>query len=311
MVLRIFIIFSYLQLFFGLMESFNIIRLPFSPYSPYAEFFGKNTDYILDWSKSIMEYNLSKPTGFSGNPNTFGFVALLFAPLLCFYFKNIVYKILFSFGFLILFIKIDSKSLFFCYIFCFFLYYFQCNKVKILLVILSIIILISLTSTLKVETDARIFTIFDEISKGLSMIFSNPHDINLESSTGFRAYLYSTGINKFIESKGLGLGIGGIESYLYETFGHRTAFHNFFLQILVDLGVVGFLIFMFFYLKLIYNLWRSDSMLSNDINHISKILMVIVICAIFSSIAPSGIFYCLPFWAILGFALGIVYLKKI
>lgn len=104
----------------------------------------------------------------------------------------------------------------------------------------------------------------------------------MDTSTGFRSYLYSTGIKSFIETNGIGLGIGGIESYLNKLFGQHTAFHNFFLQLLVDLGILGFLIFMLFYLKLIYRLWKGSFTVFEDLNHISKILTVIVVCGIFS-----------------------------
>ncbi len=312
LVLRIFIFFSFLQLFFGLVESFGILRLPFSPYSSYAHYFGKSNDYIDDWSLAIMDYNLSKPTGFSGNPNTFGFVALLFAPLLCFYPNKKIYKILFSISFLVLFYKIDSKSLFFTYIFGFLLYYFLFEKIKVILYMIPLFLLLPIVSFLNFDFDsnARIFSVFDEMSKGFNLIFSDSNNSDMDTSTGFRSYLYSTGIKSFIETNGIGLGIGGIESYLNKIFGQHTAFHNFFLQLLVDLGILGFLIFMLFYLKLIYRLWKGSFTICEDLNHISKILTVIVICGIFSSIAPSGIFYCLPFWAMLGFALGVTHLKK-
>lgn len=120
-----------------------------------------------------MDYNLSKPTGFSGNPNTFGFVALLFAPLLCFYPNKKIYKILFSISFLVLFYKIDSKSLFFTYIFGFLLYYFLFEKIKVILYMIPLFLLLPIVSFLNFDFDsnARIFSVFDEISKGFNLLF--------------------------------------------------------------------------------------------------------------------------------------------
>lgn len=309
-VLAVFIIFSMLQLFFGLLESFSILRLPFSPYSDYAGLFGKSSSFMEDWTPGITEYNLSKPTGFSGNPNTFGFVALLYSPFLCFLSKK-RYQLIFFILFLILFYKIDSKSLFLTYFIGYILYYFLFEKAKLLIYFIPLFILSFFLVIIgfNFSSDARIFTVFEELVKGLSLLGAAPSVLDLDTSTGFRSYLYSIGLDAFLGTKGLGLGIGGIESYFISIFGQHTAFHNFFFQLLVDLGIIGFLFFTVIYFNTIIKLWKIGNMKDSELGKLSRVLTIIVICVLISSIAPSGIFYCLPFWAILGFALGIIRLK--
>lgn len=315
-IIAIFKVFSALQLFFGILEAYGVLRLPFSPYSPYAHYFGKSADFINDWNINMAIYNLSKPTGFSGNPNTFGFVALLFSPFLCFLPRNNFIKTGASLLFAILFYKIDSKSLFLSFVLGFFIFFISTKKLRIFFftvagMLIPIMILITSLLSLEISQNSRILTTFNEIDKGIDLLTQSPSGINMDDSTSFRSYLYSTGLDAFSSTNGLGMGIGGIESYLSSKLGQHTAFHNFFLQILVDLGVIGFLLFINFYSNLIFKLWEKSKVAkTGDFSKLTKIMSIILICTIFSSIAPSGIFYCLPFWAILGFALGLIHLNS-
>ena len=146
------------------------------------------------------------------------------------------------------------------------------------------------------------FAVVDELIRGIDYISGKSSDSQMDS-TGERAYIYSIGIQKFKETYGIGMGWSGIESYLLNFFGKHTAFHNFFLMILVDLGVIGFLVVILFYFYIIKNLFLGLKKYKGmDLGRIYEAFLLGIILSIFSSITPSGIIYLLPYWFFVGAA---------
>src|SRR5690606_13583454 len=116
-------------------------RLPASPLSPYANFLGHEQFDPNELFADQIEFLYSMPTGFTGNPNNFGFIVLLSFPFIFYYLKNIYLK---SFLFLTTFYLInfiESRGLlvaFFLYIFLYFLVFlFSIKNKNIILFFLS------------------------------------------------------------------------------------------------------------------------------------------------------------------------------
>lgn len=303
-IITIFSIFMWvggLQVLVGLLESLGLFRLPMSPYSQYYILFGHSNEFVGQWSDAVKEYNFSKPTGFSGNPNTFGFAILLLAPFFCFNPDRVV-RIFSVLVFSFLVFKIDSKSLFMAYLimyFCYFLF-FKTRYLPFLVVVLSVMMFV----VAGVGGGGRIVTVFSEIERGIQSLGASDFS---EDSTGYRSFLYSFGFREFLDTYGFGLGLGGIEYSLYKLAGENVAFHNFYLQILVDLGFIGFFLFLAFYLLLLVFIYRGCIVFSaSNLGFIYRSMFLSLIVAIFSSIAPSGIFYSLIYWVFVGYSAALV-----
>ncbi|MDC5230039.1 hypothetical protein NRA18_13035, partial [Acinetobacter baumannii] len=119
------------------------------------------------------------------------------------------------------------------------------------------------------------------------------------------------GFSNLLKEPFLGLGIGGIQSILVSMDFEIQSFHFYFLEMLVDYGVIFYITFLFFYSKLIFKLvkiYRS----SKDLNwkRISKSCAISLIIMPFASISPSSIVYILTAWVILGLSLTLVKLYK-
>lgn len=305
LVAKFFSIYIVVVLLIALLESLNIFRLPFSPYSPYYSLFGKTID-ISEWSDDVFTYNTQKPTVFASNPNTFGFVLICYLPFVLL-FKSKLFKFLLIILSAFIIYKIDSKMLLITFV-AFMVFKYLILSEKKFIYFLSTLMLIFFLSPIIVALqnsgmlEGRMFTALDELMRGFDYLSGKSTNSEMDS-TGERAYIYSLGIEKFKETYGLGMGWSGIESYLMGFFGKHTAFHNFFLMILVDLGVIGFLVVLLFYFYILKNLYLGfNKYKETPIGPIYEAFLLGVILSIFASITPSGIIYLLPYWFLMGAA---------
>lgn len=291
-------------IFSGVLEAFGIIRLPFSPYSPYASLFGRSVDTtILD--ASVLSYNTSKPTGFSGNPNTYGFVLLLIAPFLFVHDRAIIRSGSVAMVAIVIF-AIDSRALalgFFALLLAYFVL-FAHSWERLLSLTLMIVVATAVLGSggSPLPELRRIGDAPGDVLRLLQERGSQEGD-----SVQFRSYLYRFGISEFLSSRGLGIGLGGVEGRLSEVFGAKVAFHNFFLQVLVDLGVVGLLVFLRYYVIVLRSLRSVIRRRGSSELWMLKGGALSLLVTPITSIAPSGLAYNLPYWAMLGMVGGLAY----
>lgn len=276
--------------FIGVIESTGHFRMPASPYA------------IQGTLKNI-DANFNSPSGFFSNLNDFGFVFIIFFPFFFFNPKKIIRY--WGFILLILFIiTLQSKGFFLSTIIFFSLYFIiniRKKGVYILLMLATIATPLLILLSIETEPNSRIFTLLDQIHKGVSLILSG--DINPSDSTSTRAYYYLTGIKSLIESYGLGTGIAGISSLLAQD-NNTISFHFFFLELLIDIGVIPFIILMYCYFKKIWYLLKSSKNEKDyTIKYIKKSIAFALLIAIPASIAPSSIIYLLSFWVLIGLSL--------
>ena len=303
---NIFLTYIIFNIFFGFLEATGAFRMPFSPYSEYYAYFGKTLD-MSEWSDEVFIYNTQKPTVFNGNPNTFGFLFLVYFPFVLILKNKILKSILILMSVYVVY-KIDSKMIFIGFIFIFIMKFFVVSKEKIInFILLFLCIFLSYPFiSFFVNSDisqVRMFTVLEELSRGIDYL-SGKAVIDSHDSTGERAYIYSTGISKFIETNGIGMGLSGIESFLTSQALQKVAFHNFFLMILVDLGLLGFIIVCGFYFYLLRGLFLGIKKYKNhELSVIYESLFIGLVVSMLCSITPSGIVYLLPYWLFIGIAL--------
>ncbi|SFO79935.1 hypothetical protein SAMN05216190_10117 [Pseudomonas borbori] len=310
-VFKIVSFFVCLNVLVGFFESLGLARLPMSPYSPYVGFFGfSGTDFSLlsDEAAEIVGY---KPTGFNWNPNNFGFVLMLVLPFVLLH-KN---KLFASLGLVMivwLLAAIGSRAHFIA-----FFVMFSCIPllykhsvaglvaVFVLPLFLGLILLIPSYFLVENYGLLRMYSAFDEFSRGLDLIFSGA--VQGGDSTSVRAEIYLFGLQKLIASYGLGLGVGGVEAMLIKEGFVITNFHFFFLQLLIDLGFVLFCFFMFLYFKLVTTLLRiAKRTLDRNMKYYARSSALSLMVAVPASMAPSGVHYILFFYVLIGFSLAIV-----
>lgn len=303
--------FLLLNVFIGVLESFELLRLPTSRYSPYLHYFGYSGSDLAALSDSALSVLANKPTGFNFNPNNFGFVLMLIAPFVFFH-KSFLVKIIGFFVIVWLLFSIGSRTHFvaFLLILAALPFFMRLSYGKFILImlaplLLAFILLLPEFIELSSRDANRMYSAFDSIVLGLQLMASG--DIQPGDSTSTRAYIYLFGITQLFNSYGVGLGFGGIESLLIQYDFKIQAFHFFFLQLLVDLGFFMFAFFMFFYLRLALVLRRISNKASNKaIAYFAKSSSLALLIAIPASVAPSGVHYILTFYLLIGFALAII-----
>lgn len=299
-----------LQLYIGLFEAFNFIRLPMSPFSSYHSYFGREgidkNDFFLDQ----LDVLYSLPTGFTGNPNNFSFIILLSLPFIIIFIKNYIYKMVVLFSVLYIIFISDSRGLLLCYflmwIFTLVLYIMKNNRRKstlfltISMLCIFFIVIYSLEDKLQ-EILQEILLLFDFIKYGNVVDFD---------STGARSYIYREGFFQFLNNPWFGKGIGGMQYHLVEYNFPVGSFHYFPFELLIDIGLIPFTIITFMYIRLLLKLFKLYLKGINYYSNLSYACLVSLMLYPIASVVPSSTVYILPFWFILGFALVLVKVSK-
>lgn len=283
-----------LNFFVGVLETTGHFRLPMSPY--YGD-------------------DLTAPSGFNANLNNFGFVLLICFPFLFLYHRNWV-RFLACILVLWIAFRLGSKG-FFLGILAFFAFYFamELNKKRtwgwIGLLVVAVVTGGALLSNSfeEAKTSYRIFTVFEQIDRGVALMTSD--NVVPSDSTSIRSFIYLQGIKQLVSSYGAGLGIAGIGTKLAKEtdfFGEDKSiysFHNFFLEMLIDFGVFPFVIMMYFYLRLVYSL-KTWAKRTKDLRlqYFAKSSCLSLLTALPASIAPSSIIYIFTFWLLVGFSIA-------
>ena len=122
-------------------------------------------------------------------------------------------------------------------------------------------------------------------------------------------------IECFFKSYGLGLGAGGSVAYqelIGPVAGRFTSMHNFWIEILVEGGIIAFLIIIKLLSNLIIGLFIVSRRTENPkLKYYSQSLLLSVISFIPAAIAASSTIYFLPMWLLFGFSISVILLAKL
>lgn len=162
----------------------------------------------------------------------------------------------------------------------------------------------------------RIFSVIDSYDVAIEYFFEKK-PITVTDSTTLRAHMYLYGLDKWSEHFILGLGPGGISSLLLESsyFSQfekpRVAFHFFFLEVLIDVGILVFLILSISFFRILQRLFRMYKSNPKDMDgKVALALFVSLVASIPASISPSSIIFNLSFWFLLGLSFAWVKLDR-
>ena len=300
-----------LQIVIGLLEHFTTFRWPISKYSTYNHWFG--ISHIEDIKILESDYTMSFPTGLSWGPNDYGVMMCIFLTFVLFSHINrwlklsIVLLLVLNIHF-----TISSSALLGALLIC---VIFVFMKIKNKLLIFFLIFICVSGFILNSELRNR----FSETSLFLSKIlqtdfYSQLEPLQSKRAIYLRAYWYQEAFKAAIKHpiNGMGIASSSAASIFPKTNGNMNL-HFFFLEILVDVGLIGFSIFILMY---IFNLKQLCKVfyLNKDklLNTIA--ISIAVFLAIFplSSIALSSGSYFLPWFLLVGMGTSlIVYAEKI
>ena len=139
-------------------------------------------------------------------------------------------------------------------------------------------------------------------------------DIDVGGSLEWRRELVDNGIDALIASNGLGVGAGGsvaIQEKLGGVAGRFTSMHNFWIELLVEGGVVFFGIILLWYGSIIFNLFKiTKSNRNKKLSYYASSLLLSMIGFIPAAIAASSTIYFFPMWIMFGLSISVIYLYR-
>ena len=300
-----------LELIVSLFESFTLFRWPISPYSSFHSFFGKeSSDLILYNQLSSTLFN--PPTGFHWNTNNLALTMLLILPFFLCYHKLVV-KFIGLVSITLIIVLSASRAVFLglIFVFCFYMILIKKKVGTLFFIFISTITIFWGMYTLSDSENPRLNEVANTI---IAVELFLKGDIDVGGSIEWRRQLINDGILALKESNGLGIGAGGATA-LQESkggvAGRFTSMHNFWVEVLVEGGVIFSLLGLIWYLNILYNLFIvSNSQKSSYLVFYSKALLLSMIAFIPGSISASSTIYFFPMWIMFGMAISVISLYR-
>ena len=305
--MKVFTSMFFIQIIIGLLESFTSFRLPISRYSKISPLFGKSLPEEDIFNISSLITNLKPPTGFHWDTNDFSLALLIALPFFMFS-SNLFFKYFSVSSILVIIAMSASRSVFFGLLTVLLVYILMIKK-KLATVISSFIFLVLIVFgvyQLRLSNNPRL----NELANTFDVVISYlSGQINVDNSVRWRLELVANGIDSFLDSYGMGVGAGGsqaIQEKLGGVDGRFTSMHNFWVEILVEGGIIFFIIFIAWYGSITFNLFMIYRGLDREISESAKIVFLSMVGFVPACIAASSTIYFFPMWIMLGLAISII-----
>ena len=304
--------FVIIEILIAILESFTDFRMPISAYSSLSPFFGKELPEFSIFDTVLLSSRITPPTGFRWNTNDLAMCMIIVLPFfLCN--KKILIKLFGIISITTIVAVTASRAVFLALILVYILYLFLIKKrigTLLLVWIVSFSIAIGINQ-FKESDNLRLNEIANSID-ALGLYISG--DIDIGGSIEWRRELIKNGMNAFYETKGFGLGAGGSvanQEIIGPVAGRFTSMHNFWVELLVEGGVLITLLLFFWLLSIIYKLFIiSRKSANSEIIFYSESLLLSVIAFIPAAIAGSSTIYFFPMWIMFGLAIAVIAISK-
>ena len=302
----------FLEIFIALTESFFGFRMPISSYSSIASYFGKDPINYSYFDNFFLTSTLMPPTGFRWNTNDLAIVMVISLP----FFLCTKKKYLKIFGILsisTIIILTASRAVFLALLIILMLYILLIKKrvgTLILIWMASAFILIGMAQ-LRDSSNPRINELANSI-EALQLYFSG--EINIGGSLEWRRQLIENGLFAFYDTYGMGLGAGGAtanQELIGPVAGRFTSMHNFWIELLVEGGVLIILTFGLWISSMIFQLFFiSKKTKDQDLKYYSESLLLSLIGFLPAAVAASSTIYFFPMWIMFGFSISVIFISK-
>lgn len=306
------------EIFLAILEGARLIRLPFSPYSPYRWIFGRDPNSFAGLSQEQIDYLQGVPTGFAGNPNDLAAFLVLALPLFLFARRWWVALV----GAMATYVVIDLAGaragvIAFWVVMIVGVALFNGRRLRIGAVALFVVVAIWGQGMLKApEYFGRAPAMLENYSSPVARLGAGllSGESVGKDSVGVRTQLILNGLNALRETYGLGVGAGGSLTVQKNAADGRTggveSMHNFWVELLVDGGVLFAALFFSWAGWLVWRLWRiGRSSSQTTLRYLGQALSLGFVGFFFSAIGPSSVIYMLPMWMFIGLSLAAIRLN--
>jgi len=293
------------EMLLSILEVTTDFRLPISRHSFLLPFFGRDvflTPEIL--LRNDNSYIFSMPTGFHWNPNSLSALLCIAFPFFLGNSKKLI-SFLGSIVILFLVVSAGARISFWTLFIVFIIFFFVYSRKK------SVINYIILCCFAFIISDG--FYIFPTQSKKvyeLSLISNSDFNKELitDNSKSSRKELLKKGLSMFYEAPIVGYGGNGARVNLNkEKELEYKDLHFFWLELLVNGGLVFFIVAGIWYFKILHKNF-SISLKSNnrDLKYFSQSVFLALVGFVFTVIGPGSVIYFFPMYILLGFSVAII-----
>lgn len=305
------------EIVLSLLEAGGIFRWPISPYSDWIHIFRRSIGYNQNLDPEIIAAIKKTPTGFHWNPNDLAAYLLMVIPFFLFS-KKLWIKIIPPLVAVIVILLTGSRAVLVGVLMMAFFYVILYQTRKNILIISGAFVLLLLAFLIakpfiKEKYEVKYREISTTTDAAWAYFMEDHEAVNDTSSITIRQNLVSNGIEGLKESYYLGVGAGNSQVLQMESDNtHGTySMHNFWIEILVEGGVLVFGIWLVWYFLLIrksYVWWRRK--IPEDNRRLSAAISLSMIGAVVAIISISSAIYFLPFWMLLALAIRMNDLNK-
>ena len=298
-----------IEIIVSLLEIFTKFRWPVSPFSFLTKYFGRDS-LVLMYFRNHKHLNLDRletvPTGFQWNPNNLAVVMLIIFPFFLFYPKWKV-RLPGVISIIIIIFMTGSRGVLLSLI-AVLVVYFSIYDLKKLLLFLGVglictFLLVTFVKTTRLEENKYVKKISQAYQAAHILLFETTDSLG---SVGIRKRLTKNGIDALIDTKGLGVG-GGASKAVQEMRGTVegiTSMHNFWIETLVEGGLVFFTVFVVWYVATLLKLFTISRTTNNTVmKYYADATLLSMIGFVPGAISASSVIYVLPMWLLYGFAL--------
>lgn len=298
------------DLLVGLLESLKFMRLPVSKYSIYGDW----EDTAMTLAAYQAESLATRPTAFHWNPNNYSAAMLMLLPFFLLHRRFSVMLVgTVLIGQQLLFAGSRASLIGYVIVVCASIF-FNARPSRILgLIIVGTFAVLLLQFVPQRSLGPLVAQKIDEVRSTVNAVVQLMESgKDTDDSVGVRRQLQETGLRAFRNSYGLGIG-GGADRYYQEQHASGKAatiktMHNFWLELLVDGGVVIVSVLVAWYFLLAYELFRmSRKFPSSSVPaYYSGSLALSLLGFAPAAVSLSSSIYFLPMYIMFGFAIAIV-----
>ena len=313
-VFKVLSIFFIIAIIIALLEAFTSFRLPTSPFSDYATLFGRKATDYMGFESTVQALIKSVPTSFWGNPNNLAVAMVLILPFFLMH-KKMLVKVVGAFAILIIIAMAGSRGAFLAFVFGLGLYFFIKGLhywlPMLVVVFVGVLLFANNIESLKNSDNKRIAELAWTGDVLYTYLFEKEESMN---SIGSRQLLIQNGLDALWDSGGLGVGGGAsqaVQEQLGGIAGKLASMHNFWIEVLVDAGVVFFIFFMTWYVMLTYKLYRVYKKTKDRFyRYHSGALFISMMAFLVAAVSASSVIYLLPMWLMFGSSIALISLYK-
>lgn len=298
-----------IEVILSILEVFTPFRLPISPFSEYVVLFGRSADEFNEITIRQLIAAATMPTGFRWNPNNLATMCTLLLPFFLFA-KRRRNKLLGSGAVLVLIFSASSRGNMIAYavvLAAYALLYGRRRAGKSLLAVAAISSLVILSG---IGND---LLHRDEVQAAQQMAVAAQRYVFDDSggyhdSIGKRRVLAEVGLSAVRDTYGWGLGAGGDKHILQQRsriLGGTESLHNFWIELLVNGGLVLTIGFWGWYIYVFAKLYKVARECSHEqIKRYAAASSLAMLGLVIAAVSPSTIVYFFPMWLLFGFAIA-------